>query len=82
MQILCGILATFVILEIIAIAYLVKGLGVANTSLDYYRSRLMKMVANDSLIHESFAIISEAYGIEEGDLKNYISEKQKEGDNK
>ena len=50
-------------------------------ALDYYRSRLLKMVANDTLVEESFEIICEAYQVEEGDLRNYISEYQKRKEN-
>ena len=50
-------------------------------ALDYYRSRLLKMVANDTLVKESIEIICEAYHVEEGDLRNYISEYQKRKEN-
>lgn len=49
--------------------------------LNYYRSRLLKMVANDTLIEESFEILCEAYNVEQGDLRNYISQYQSKKEN-
>ena len=49
-------------------------------SLDYYRSRIRRMIENDSLVSESKEIICGAYGIELGDLNNAIVEIQKKGD--
>lgn len=53
-------------------------LSQTGSKLDYYRSRLLKMVANDTLVEESLQILCEAYNVEEGDLRNYISKYQKE----
>ena len=48
-------------------------------SLNYYRTRVMRMVANEDLITESKEIICEVYGIELGDLNDAIVKIQKKG---
>lgn len=65
------------ILEFAILIYYIRKLQFSEEALNYYRSRLLKMVANDTLIKESFEIICEAYHVEEGDLRNYISEYQR-----
>lgn len=72
MVVLCIILAILVVLEAIIIWGNICVLSATKKSLDYYQTRLLKMVANDSLIEESLSLLSEAYGMEEGDLRNYI----------
>ena len=46
--------------------------------MEYYRSHLQNVINNDTIVDESFATIAEAYGVEEGDLRNYISRRQNE----
>lgn len=43
----------------------------------YYRELLIKILANDDIIQESIATVCAAYGIEEGDLLNWISKRSK-----
>lgn len=63
--------------EFVVLIYYIRKLRFSEEALNYYRSRLLKMVANDTLVKESFEIICEAYRVEEGDLRNYISEYQR-----
>lgn len=63
--------------EFVILIYYIRKLQFSEEALNYYRSRLLKMVANDTLVKESFEIICEAYQVEEGDLRNYISEYQR-----
>ena len=67
----------FVISVMMCLAYYVKWYQETQIS-QYYRTRLEWIICGDSIVSESFAVICEAYNIEEGDLRNYISAYQKE----
>lgn len=49
--------------------------------INYYHRIIERVMMNDDIIDSSFYTLSTAYGIEEGDLKNYICEVQKHGTN-
>lgn len=46
--------------------------------LEYYHDMLQKIINNDSLIDESYATLATAYGIEEGDIRDFIVRRQDE----
>lgn len=70
------VVSTIAMAEFVIIIFDLNTLRKTRDALEYYRTRVFKMVANDNLVEESFAILSEAYGIEEGDLRNYIASSQ------
>ena len=43
----------------------------------YLENLLIKMLSSDDVVEESIATVATAYGIEEGDLRDYISNKQR-----
>lgn len=77
MELLLILFGLLILLELSILVYYIRRLKFSEEALDYYRSRLLKMVANDTLVKESFEIICEAYQVEEGDLRNYISQYQR-----
>lgn len=71
--ILISILACVCTILILTIFQMRKSMG---KRIDYYHKVLERVIMNDDIIDSSFSTLSEAYGIEEGDLRNYISKKQ------
>ena len=42
----------------------------------YLEGLLVKILSSDDIVEESIATVATAYGIEEGDLRDYISKQQ------
>ena len=49
-----------------------------NSYKEAYERLFEKVICNDDIVEEAFTTLSEAYGISEGDLRDYISRRQNE----
>ena len=67
----------FVISVMMCLTYYVKWYQEKLIS-QYYKTHLERIICGDNIVSESFAVICEAFGVEEGDLRDYICTYQKE----